>query len=189
MALRLILAYVVFLFPISEIFLFFFKRSDKSFSTKTDRGSFRLLLTTIIISISFSVYLTRYPIAVFQLPRIIIVEISLLFLLIGIIIRWTAIISLGKFFTVDVAILDDHTLVQRGLYKYIRHPSYTGLLLEFIGLAIYFGTWISLIIIMVPITSALLYRIKCEEAALIKNFGKQYEDYKAQTKSLIPRVL
>ena len=189
MNIRLILNYVVILFPLSEIALFLFKRSGKSLSSKMDKGSSLVLWITIIVSISVTIILQRYNIAVIQLPRLIINVIALFFLVGGLIFRWIAIISLGKFFTVDVAIHEEHVLVKKGLYKYVRHPSYTGLLIEFIGLGIYFGTWISLIIIMVPITCAILYRIRCEEAALIENFGKQYEDYKTQTKSLIPGIL
>ncbi len=189
MDIRLILSYLIFLFPVSEILLFLFKRSGNSLSSKMDRGSSRVLWITITLSVSISIVLLKYSLLVFQLPRLIINAVAVFFLVGGLIIRWIAIVSLGKFFTIDVAILDEHTLVQRGLYKYIRHPSYTGLLIEFIGLAVYFGTWISLIIIMVPVTSAIIYRIRCEEIVLIEKFGTQYEDYKKHTKSLIPGVV
>jgi protein-S-isoprenylcysteine O-methyltransferase Ste14 len=189
MNIRLILNYVVILFPLSEIALFLFKRSGKSLSSKMDRGSSWVLWITITVSISVTIILQRYNIAVIQLPRLIINVIALFFLVGGLIFRWIAIISLGKFFTVDVAIHEEHVLVQRGLYKYVRHPSYTGLLCEFIGLGIYFGTWVSLIIIVVPFTFAIIYRIRCEEAVLLEKFAKQYKDYKASTKSLIPGIV
>jgi protein-S-isoprenylcysteine O-methyltransferase Ste14 len=189
MDVRLILNYVVILFPLSEIVLFLFKRSGNTISSKMDRGSSWLLWITITISVTVSVIISNYHLAGFQLPRLIINIISLFFLIAGLIIRWIAIISLGKFFTVDVTILENHVLVKKGLYKYIRHPSYTGLLIEFIGLGVFLGNWLSLIIILVPFVFAILYRIRCEETALLENFGKQYEEYKAQTKSLIPGII
>ena len=97
--------------------------------------------------------------------------------------------SLGKFFTVDVAIQEEHILVVRGLYKYVRHPSYAGLLVEFIGLALYFGSWVSLMVIVIPLAGAILYRIRCEETVLREKFGKQYEEYMAHTKALIPGIV
>ena len=47
-------------------------------------------------------------------------------MLAGICVRWVAIYTLGKFFTRKVTILNDHRVVQSGLYKYLRHPSYSG---------------------------------------------------------------
>ena len=52
----------------------------------------------------------------------------------GLILRWWAIIMLGRFFTVDVTIEKDHELVERGPFRIVRHPSYTGVLLAFVGL-------------------------------------------------------
>lgn len=92
-------------------------------------------------------------------------------------------------FTVNVAIQEKHHLVQSGMYKYVRHPSYTGMLIEFLGLSVYFGTWICLAVVMVPITIALLYRIHCEEMVLAKEFGKQFEEYKAHTKAILPGIV
>ena len=115
--------------------------------------------------------------------------IALCILVGGMVVRWVAILSLGRMFTVDVAIQADHVLVQKGLYKFVRHPSYSGLLLEFAGLAVYFGTWVSMIVIVVPVTCAMLYRIRWEEVALRKTFGAQYAEYAAHTKSLIPGVV
>ena len=184
-----ILQYVVILFPLSEIALLVFKRSKEKSSARGDRGSLVLLWLTIIASIGVAIFLQWHPFAVFQVPRSIANAIALCFLLGGLVIRWLSIISLGKFFTVDVAVQVQHTLVHSGLYKYVRHPSYTGLLAEFVGLAVYFGTWVSLVVIVIPITSAILYRIRCEEAALLEKFGKQYQEYMTHTKSLIPGIV
>jgi protein-S-isoprenylcysteine O-methyltransferase Ste14 len=92
-------------------------------------------------------------------------------------------------FTVNVAIQEKHRLVNVGMYKYVRHPSYMGMLLEFLGLSVYFGTWLCLAIVMVPITMALLYRIHCEEKVLVEEFGSEYEVYKAHTKAIIPGIV
>ncbi|HVN49707.1 MAG TPA: isoprenylcysteine carboxylmethyltransferase family protein [Bacteroidota bacterium] len=184
-----ILSYAIFLFPISEVALLIFKRSNKSSSAIGDKGSLQLLWFSIIGSIGIAVALQWYPLAVFQLSRPIVNLIALCLLISGFIIRWISIISLGRMFTVDVAIQKEHQLMQNGLYKYVRHPSYSGMLIEFLGLAVYFGTWICLLVVMVPVTIALLFRIKSEESALMKEFGKQYEEYKAHTKSIIPGIV
>ena len=184
-----ILNYIVILFPVSEIALLVFKRSRERSSAKGDRGSLLLLWLTIVVSISLAIFLQWHPFAVFQVPKSITNATALCLLIAGSIVRWVSIMSLGKFFTVDVAIQEEHILVVRGLYKYVRHPSYAGLLVEFIGLALYFGSWVSLMVIVIPLAGAILYRIRCEETVLREKFGKQYEEYMAHTKSLIPGII
>ncbi len=62
----------------------------------------------------------------------------------GIIIRWTAIYTLDKYFTGTVLIKEDHRLIRNGLYKYLRHPAYTGALMAHLGLGLSFANWVSL---------------------------------------------
>ncbi len=104
------------------------------------------------------------------------------------ILRITAILSLKKRFTTNIAIQDDHSLKTSGLYSLIRHPSYTGSLISFAGLGIAFGNCLSFITIMIPITAVFIYRISLEEKMLGKHFGKEYEEYKEKTKKLIPFI-
>jgi protein-S-isoprenylcysteine O-methyltransferase Ste14 len=107
-------------------------------------------------------------------------------ILLGMAIRLIAIISLGRFFTVDVAIREGHSLKQDGIYKYTRHPAYTGSLLSFLGFGISLNNWVSLLVVMVPVTAAFLYRIRLEEEMLSGSFGAVYEEYKKRTYRLIP---
>jgi protein-S-isoprenylcysteine O-methyltransferase Ste14 len=112
-----------------------------------------------------------------------------LFLIIaGVVIRFAAIQTLGNFFTVNLALHNDHLLVTKGLYKFIRHPSYTGSLLSFIGLGLSFNNWLSLIIIFIPILISFIYRINVEEKLLLQQFGQEYINYKKNTKRLIPLI-
>jgi protein-S-isoprenylcysteine O-methyltransferase Ste14 len=109
-------------------------------------------------------------------------------MLAGISVRWVAIYTLGKYFTRRVTILDDHRVVQSGLYKYLRHPSYSGFLLGNLGLGLAFSNWLSLIIIFVPTLAAALYRMHVEEKALTQAFGSEYVDYCRATHRLIPKL-
>lgn len=49
-------------------------------------------------------------------------------------------------------------VITAGPYRYVRHPSYTGLLLAFLGLGVFFGNWLSVIVLFVPITFAVIHR-------------------------------
>jgi protein-S-isoprenylcysteine O-methyltransferase Ste14 len=71
-------------------------------------------------------------------------------LILGIVIRSIAIHTLGKFFTGTVVIKNDHQLIRTGLYRYLRHPAYTGTLLAHLGFGLAFANWFSLLLSTVP---------------------------------------
>lgn len=104
----------------------------------------------------------------------------------GIFIRWQAKRTLGRFFTARVTILSDHQLIQRGLYRYIRHPGYLGILLFFLGWPLLVGHRVGILMLWVPALIAYLYRIRVEEAALSEAFGARYQEYQRRTARLLP---
>lgn len=108
---------------------------------------------------------------------------------VGAALRWWSIRHLGRFFTVDVAVAADHRVVQDGPYRWVRHPSYSGLLLEFLGLALVPGALLPVPVMLVPITAALWWRIRVEEAALLGSLGESYAAYMRGTKRLVPGIL
>jgi protein-S-isoprenylcysteine O-methyltransferase Ste14 len=89
---------------------------------------------------------------------------------------------------VDVSITQDHRIIRKGIYRFVRHPAYAGSLLSFFGLGLCLANYFSILIIFLPICSAFLYRIHVEEKALIDNFGNEYINYCASTKRLIPGI-
>jgi protein-S-isoprenylcysteine O-methyltransferase Ste14 len=99
--------------------------------------------------------------------------------------RLRAVFVLGHRFSGLVAIQPGHTLVTRGLYGLIRHPSYLGLLVSTLGWVLVFrsGAGVLLVALMVPI---LVGRMNAEEALLQSQFGAEYEAYRARTWRLIP---
>ncbi len=106
----------------------------------------------------------------------------------GLILRWYSIGYLGRYFTIDVSISAEHKLIDSGPYRCIRHPTYTGALLAFLGLGFCFGNWLSILFLTVPIIAAFLWRIWIEERALTDALGENYRAYIERTKRLIPFV-
>lgn len=104
----------------------------------------------------------------------------------GFILRQWSIKILGKLFTPVISINEDHKLIIKGPYKYVRHPSYSGLLMELLGASLAVFNWISFTLTFCFMLPALIYRIKAEEEELTKKFGQDYIDYKNKTKMLIP---
>ncbi len=106
----------------------------------------------------------------------------------GLAVRWTAVLTLGTSFSTNVAIHATQTLQTKGLYRWVRHPSYTGMLIIFAAVGVYERNWLSLGILLIFPTSALLYRIHVEEIALTDAFGSEYIAYSKATRRLIPGI-
>jgi protein-S-isoprenylcysteine O-methyltransferase Ste14 len=173
---------------VSEILLAMATRRRRRTAVVRDRGSLAVLWATIATGISAGIFLSTISATRIPIPWSWLLLVSLLLLVGGLAIRWVAIITLGRFFTATVAIHSDHRVISTGIYRRIRHPSYSGLLLAFLGLALAYGNWLSLIAIFVPITAAVLYRIRVEEASMVEGLGQEYLDYRRSTDCLIPGV-
>jgi len=113
---------------------------------------------------------------------------GLTFLITGIVVRWTAIKTLGKYFTGTVLIKDDHRLIRSGVYKHLRHPAYTGALIAHLGLGLSFSNWFTLGLSSIPFIAVALYRMRVEERALKEAFGSEYVAYSQTSKRIIPGV-
>lgn len=100
--------------------------------------------------------------------------------------NWS-IMVLGKQFSVDVTIRENHVLITNGPYAYIRHPRYLGIIVFFIGIPIIFLSWISLSLTFLLVI-VLLWRIGDEEKLMHDEFKQDWDDYKKRTYSLIPFV-
>lgn len=109
-------------------------------------------------------------------------------LLLSIVFRVWAIRTLGRFFTATVQIVDGHQVVQTGPYTLVRHPSYTGAYLSYLGTCIMLEAWLGLLFAMVAMGIAYYQRITAEEEALRSHFGEAYVNYSKKTKRLIPFV-
>lgn len=101
-------------------------------------------------------------------------------------ILWSG-VSLGRYYSADVTVQKEHKLVKDGLYRYIRHPRYLGALLLGFGLALVFNSLIGIILI-IPFTAILLFRISDEEKFMMAEFGLEWEIYCQETWRLAPYI-
>ena len=173
---------------ISELLLTATRRSRSRTGTKQDRSTLLAVWLVILVSVAAGIYVARYlPAAALPNTRKFAFAGVVLFVA-GLFLRWWAIITLGRFFTVDVTIEKDHELVERGPFRMVRHPSYTGVLLAFMGFALTLGNWAALLFVLLPITAAFVHRMNVEEDALSRALGPQYTSYMRRTKRLVPFV-
>ncbi|PPQ79072.1 hypothetical protein CVT25_002297 [Psilocybe cyanescens] len=105
--------------------------------------------------------------------------------------------DLGRFFRFDISIQKDHQLVTTGLYAYVRHPSYSGIVLADLGWALWYGTrgsWVResgfldsvggrialatfIVLFMLPGPAFTLPRMSSEDKALRNKFGKKWDEW------------
>lgn len=135
---------------ISELLLNRFFRSSSYGKSDLDKGSIRIIWITIGLANTagiLSAVFIRLPFG----TSAIIAYTGACLIISGMILRFISILTLGRFFTVDVAIRDNHKLKKDGLYRYIRHPSYLGSIISFVGFGLSLNNPISLVIISVPV--------------------------------------
>ncbi len=104
----------------------------------------------------------------------------------GLAVRIWAIVVLGRSFRMTVEVDTGQKVIDSGPYRWVRHPSYTGILLLMAGLSLVYGDWPALAILLVLPAGVLIHRIFVEEAVLTEVIGRAYMDYAARTKRLVP---
>ena len=110
-------------------------------------------------------------------------------IVLGIALRAWSIVTLGRFFQYRIQVQADHRVVSDGPYRYVRHPSYTGVALALIGFAIASGDVLSLPVVLALGGVGLAVRIRAEEQQLLGALGEQYERYAAPRKRLVPGLI
>lgn len=106
----------------------------------------------------------------------------------GLLLRLWAVVTLGRSFTTTVQVRPGQQVVATGPYRLVRHPSYLGLLVLFLGLGLGLGDLAGAVVLVVLPALALVRRIQVEEAALRAGLGDRYDDYAAGRARLLPRV-
>jgi protein-S-isoprenylcysteine O-methyltransferase Ste14 len=179
----------------SEILLTITRRSRTKTGTKQDKSTLGMLWVVIAISIAAGIFVSRSAslrtgwVGLFDFPEgDWIKPLAIGLFVLGLAVRWWAIVTLGRFFTVDVVIEKDHEVVQSGPFRWVRHPSYTGVLIAFLGWAMTLENWLAMAVVLAPILVAFLRRMKVEEDALSNALGDRYRAYMKRTNRLLPCV-
>jgi protein-S-isoprenylcysteine O-methyltransferase Ste14 len=106
----------------------------------------------------------------------------------GIALRLWATRVLGRFYTRTLRAADDQQVIDRGPYKVLRHPGYSGVLVMWAGAGLATLNWVVGAAVIVAMCGAYRYRIRCEEGMLRSALGQRYEAYMARTWRLVPFV-
>jgi protein-S-isoprenylcysteine O-methyltransferase len=111
---------------------------------------------------------------------------GLLLMVVGTALRVWSIRTLGRFFTATVRTQEHQQIITGGAYRIVRHPSYSGAFLAALGSALFMHTMVAMAFTALALLLAYNWRIKAEEKALLKEFGKEYRMYRKRTRKLVP---
>ena len=175
------------LYGFFEIFMSRRLRSKRNISKSGDKGSIWLLFISISIGywLSFLIGATRIG-RIYHWNTFFVI--GSILEIIGLIIRVTSILTLKRQFTYTVTKIEDHELIETGLYKKIRHPGYLGQLIIFLGISTTLSNWLSVLLMIIPVLLGYLNRITVEEKFMVEQMGQKYIDYQKRTKRLIPAI-
>jgi len=139
-----------------------------------------LILLIIILIVSFGNL--DYPMFSIQSPMNIV---GAIMFIIGLIISISAQMTINTNYSWTLEIREGHTLVENGLYKYVRHPIYLGTFIRVIAIPIYLSSFSGFLLGLLSIP-LLIYRISIEERMLVEEFGEEYKQYRERTWKLFP---
>ncbi len=95
--------------------------------------------------------------------------------------------TLRRFYSSTLVIRKDHQLITHGIYLFIRHPIYLGVIMVFIGVSVFTSSLYGLLI-MLALIPIFLNRIRMEERMLTEEFGDAYRTYTKATRKLLPFI-
>jgi protein-S-isoprenylcysteine O-methyltransferase Ste14 len=179
----------------AAVFLFAFlpefgviARSRPAPGEKTDRGSTAVIAMAGWIGMMAAFIVARLPMFLIVRGQKACFAVGLAALLGGSLLRRHCWRILGKYFTGNVKVAADQPVIQAGVYRWVRHPSYTGGMLMYMGTGLALTNWLSVLIITVAGFAAYVYRVRVEEKALLQQLGAPYQSYMRSTKRFIPFV-
>lgn len=185
---RIVFDVVLGAFVLSELLIRVRSERNRD-GSRVDRTSVLVVQATVIGGLGGAVLLERRltgaAIAGAQWPLFVA---GIVLMCAGIALRQWAVGTLGRFFTIDVRVQPSQTVVDRGPYRWVRHPAYTGLILTFFGFGLALGNWAALAVAFLVPTAGLVYRIHVEERALLEGLGDPYRRFAASRARLFPGV-
>ena len=181
--------------PFWIVFFFAFVREGRvirgsltSAPSAQDKGTFRALAIGSPLALIAAIAASLTPWLTIAYPRAA-VALGTIMLIAGAVLRRYCFSALGESFTGTVIVSQGQRIVQDGVYRYVRHPSYTAALLMFTGIGLALGSWISVAILFIVHCYLYGIRVAVEEKALGETLGEPYREYSVRTKRFIPFII
>jgi len=161
------------------------REARKQANTSQDRGTMRVILIANQLALLAGFALSSLVWLSLPGPRIWIFAGSAILASGSLLRRW-CFRTLGRHFTGSVTVTSDQPVIDSGPYRLVRHPSYLGGILMWLGIGVACGNVLSIAVLTLTPAIAYQLRMNAEERALVETIGDPYQQYMARTKRLIP---
>ena len=172
---------------IGERVLMFRDIRSGAWRSRQDRGSYLWLVLAIVAGFGVAIALSMWHALELPVPWVWLI-LSLVIAWSGMLLRAWAVVTLGRSFTTTVVVRTEQRVMATGPYRLVRHPSYLGLLILFLGFGLGLGNPLCMAALVVLLAIGLVHRITVEEAALRRELGESYTEYATGRSRLIPGV-
>jgi protein-S-isoprenylcysteine O-methyltransferase Ste14 len=153
---------------------------------RRDRGTRAIVALSLCGSIFIGTLLRRWVPALNAPAADAFAVAGIIVIWLGLAVRVWAVLTLGGSFSTFVQVDAGQAVVTRGPYRWVRHPSYAGLLMIALGFGLGLANWLSLAVCAIGPALGLLPRIAVEESELTRVLGEQYRNYQRATHRLVP---
>ncbi len=165
------------------------RSQGRSAEQSYDRGSGSIILLGILLLPGILVALAGLlPSTSIARHRTLLFTAGIVVMVLGVALRWLAVRALGRQFSPMVAIQPNHEIVSDGLYRFVRHPSYSGTMTTLLGVGMTTDNWLSILVAAVGGLGIYSYRVTVEERTLLREMGEDYRRYMGKTKRFIPWI-
>jgi protein-S-isoprenylcysteine O-methyltransferase Ste14 len=162
---------------------------ERRFSQQAKRGEVKMFWSYVMFHILHTLIYIGTGLEYFLLRRVVVwpvVALGLVLFTVSLGLRLTAIRALGRYWSLNLEIRGDHQLVREGIYRHMRHPAYSAIMLEVISIPLVGNAWWVLVVsvgIYIPLLLARWWR---EEREMVGKFGEVYEQYQREVPAFLP---
>ena len=96
--------------------------------------------------------------------------------------------DLGTNWSITLEVREQHRLITQGVYRRVRHPMYSALVLYSVGQALVIPNWVAGPSNLIAFAVLFALRVRAEERMMVEQFSDEYAAYTARTKRLVPGV-
>jgi protein-S-isoprenylcysteine O-methyltransferase Ste14 len=177
-----VLSLLILAFAPSEVIY----RRHGNIKSREDGTSSSWILTSTLVNVGMFILFCSNGIGTIHWQPVAVACVGLIMATTGVFLRYGAIFTLGRYFTSAVMVQPEQTIIQKGPFRFIRHPGYAGALLFGLGAALACANAAAAIFFLVSHGLAFRYRVTLEEGVMLTHFGQAYADYQRRTWRFFP---
>ena len=165
-------------------------RDERQRKQSQDAGSMGVIVLGMWIGLFLAFPLASIRGFMFHEPaRWVIYWAGIVLLALGSLLRRHCFRTLGQYFTGNVVVRSDQVVIDRGAYRYVRHPGYTAGMMMFTAIGLALGSWLSTLVAGGSAVLVYVYRVRIEERALASTIGEPYVKFMKTRKRFIPYLI